>query len=174
MKSLLTICIFLFLAIAAQSQTKTFVRIFDQEGKKIHKGYIENTSDSSLTISLNKETFEINADQISVIKMKRSFGHTILITSLIAGASMAIIGAATADPDAWIFAYTAAEGAFGGLMIGAATGVATGSIIAGTRNRPVFNIDRKHEQWIKVKDLLRQRYPIPGNQASNTIMNQTR
>lgn len=174
MKSLLNICIFLFLAIVAQSQTKTFVRIFDQQGKKIHKGYIENTSDTTLTISLNKEIIEIKVDQISIIKMKRSFGHTVLITSLIAGSSMAIIGAATADPDAWIFAYTAAEGAFAGLMLGAATGVATGSIIAGTRNRPVFNVDRKYEQWVKIRDLLRQHYPIPGNQITNTIMNQTR
>ena len=174
MKSLLTIYIFLFLVVSAQSQTKTFVRIFDQQGKKIHKGYIENTTDSSLTISLNKETFEIKADQISVIKMKRSFGHTVLITSLITGTPMAIIGAATADPDAWIFAYSAAEGAFGGLILGAATGVATGSIIAGTRNRPAFNVDRKHEQWIKVRNLLRQHYLIPGNQTNNTIMNQTR
>ena len=174
MKSLLTTCIILLLATVAQSQTKTFVRIFDEQGKKTYKGYIMNTSDSSLTVSLNKETVEIPANQIAVIKLKRSFGHTVLITSLIAGTSMAIFGVATADPDAWIFAYTAAEGAFAGLMLGAATGIATGSIIAGTQNRPVFIVDRKQEQWMKVRDLLRQHYPIPGNQTSNSIPNQTR
>src|SRR5688572_4398251 len=164
MKSLLTICMFLFLGIAAQSQTKTFVRIFDENGKKTHKGYIMNSSDSSLTINLNKETFEIPANQITVIKLKRSFGHTVLITTLISGTSWAIFGAA----------YALAEGALAGLIVGGAEGVATGSFIAGMRNRPVFNVNRKHEQWIKVKDLLRQHYLIPGNQTSNTIMNQTR
>ena len=174
MKSLLTICMILSLASATQSQTQTFVRIFDENGKKTHKGYIMNTSDSSLTISYNKGRIEIPAGQIATIKLRRSFGHTLLITTLIAGTSMAILGVATADPDAWIFAYTAAEGALAGLTLGAVTGVATGSAIAGTRNRPAFIVDRKQEKWMKVRDLLRQHYPIPENQTTNSITNQTR
>src|SRR4030095_8332482 len=99
MKKLLTICL-LIITIAAQSQKKTFVRIFDANGEKTHTGFLTQTSDSSITLSLNKKEFEIPVNQIGVIKLKRSAGHTILIGALIAGGSLAILGAATADPDA--------------------------------------------------------------------------
>lgn len=88
MKTLFIMCM-LLITIAAQSQSKTFVKIYDELGSKIRKGYIINASDSSITISLNTKTFEIPAEQISVIKLRRSFGRTILITALIVGVSRA-------------------------------------------------------------------------------------
>jgi len=172
MKSLF-ISVSLFIVTAAQSQMKTFVRIFDENGNKIHKGYLIQTLDSSLVLlkskdypllktlgnhlalSKNTKTYEIPITKIATIKLRRSFGHTVLLTTLIAGGSFAIFGAATADPTAWLFAYTAGEGALAGFILGTVPGAMAGSIIAGTRSRPVFNVNMKQEQWMKVKAVLK-------------------
>ena len=106
-------------------------------------------------MTVNKKAVEIPVSQISILKLRRSFGHTVLITSLITAGTLAILGAATADPDAWIFGYTAAEGIASGLISGALIGGAAGSIIAGTRNRPVIKVDRKIENWPVARDALR-------------------
>ena len=163
MKYILSISLILLLAMTAQSQKRTFVRIFDERGKKIHSGFFAGTSDSSVIILKSNNEFEIPISQISTIKLRRSFGHTVLITSIIAGSAMAIFGIATADPDAWIFGYTAGEGAIAGLLLGAGTGIVTGSIIAGTRNRPVFMINKNPEQWIKARILLKPYLPVSEN-----------
>ena len=73
---------------------------------------------------------------------------------------MALFGIVTADPDAWVFGYTAGEGAIAGLIFGAGTGVVAGSVIAGTRNRPVFNINMNPEQWMKARILLKPYIPV--------------
>lgn len=143
MKQILTILFVLLITAAAQAQKKTFVRIFDQVGSKIHKGFLYSTSNSSLTILQNKKEVEIPISQIGIIKLKRSFGHTLLISSLIGGVSFALIVAATADPDSWLFAYSAGEGALAGLVGGAAIGLITGGIVGGTTNRPVFIVNGK-------------------------------
>ena len=159
MKNLIIICL-LVLTTAAQSQRKTFVRIFDLNGNKTHTGFLMQTSDSSIIISSNKETLEVPLNQIGIIKLKRSFGHTILITALIAGGTFAILGAATADPDAWIFGYTAGEGFLAGLLGGATTGTIVGSVIGGTTNRPVFTIAGKNENWEIAKKTLLVYLPL--------------
>lgn len=159
MKSLF-ISFSLLTVMTAQSQSKTFVRIFDDAGKKTHKGFLVQTSDSSLTLSTNETTYEIPISKIATIKLRRSFGHTVLLTSLIVGGSFAILGAATADPDAWILGYTAGEGALGGFILGAASGALAGSIVAGTRNRPIFEVNRNRERWMKAKSLLNSYLPV--------------
>ena len=106
-----------------------------------------------------------------MIKLRRSFGHTVLITSLIAGGTLAIAGAASADPDAWIFGYTVAEGLVAGFATGVATGAVVGSIISGTRNRPVFKIYKSQQNWQRVKEVLKRYAPVDpqGQFASKTM-----
>ncbi len=144
----------------AQSQSKTFVRIFDETGKKTHKGYLIQTSDSSLTLSTNEKAYEIPITKVATIKLRRSFGRTVLLTSLLVGGSFAILGAASADPYAYWFAYSAGEGALAGFIFGAAPGALIGSIIAGTRDRPVFKVNMKVEQWMHVNPLLKSYLPV--------------
>lgn len=143
----------MFLIVAASSQLKIFVRIFDNNGNKTHKGFLLRTSDSSLTLSSYKNSFEIPIDKIGSIKLRRSFGHTVLITSLITAGSFAVLGAASANPNAWIFAYTAGEGARAGFLFGAGTGAFWGTIISGIRKRPVFKINGSLEQWKKTQSV---------------------
>lgn len=163
MKHLLSISLILLLTMTVQSQKKTFVRVFDEGGKKTHKGYLTGTTDSSVTILKNIKEFEIPIRKISVIKLRRSAGHTILVTSLVSGVALALFGIATADPDAWIFGYTAGEGAIAGLILGVLSGAGTGSLIATTRNRPVFKINMNSEQWMKTRNLLNSYLPVSEN-----------
>lgn len=184
MKSLL-ISVSLFIVTAAQSQTKTFVRIFDEAGKKIYKGYLIQTLDSSLVLLKSKDypllktlenhltlskndtkTYEIPITKIASIKLRRSFGHTVLMTSLIAAGSFAILGAvstlATTDDPTGIVLDSPALG-FIFIAASGASGALTGSIIAGTRSRPVFKINRSQERWIKAKSILKSYLPVQSN-----------
>ena len=129
--------------------------------KKTFRGHLQDVTESSVFVMVaGKEMMEVPVSKISMIKLRRSFGHTVLITSLITGATLAIAGAASADPDAWIFGYTVAEGLVAGFVTGAATGVVVGGIISGTRNRPVFKIYRSQENWQRVKNVLQHYVPI--------------
>lgn len=163
MKSTLIMCLVLLITISAQSQKKTFIRIFNETGKKTYKGFLMAASDSSLTILNGEKTSEIPVSQITTIKLRRSFGHTVLVTTLILGTSIAILGIATADPSAGFIAYTAGEGALAGLAFGGGLGVVTGSIIASLRDRPAFKVNMKQEQWMKVKGLLKKYLPATMN-----------
>ncbi|MEO5946785.1 MAG: hypothetical protein ABIP79_08215 [Chitinophagaceae bacterium] len=133
---------------------ETFVRIFDEKGKKSYTGFLTQTTDNSIFIFQKNKSVEVPVSKITTIKLRRSFGHTVLITSLIGGAAFAIIGAATAEPDALIFGYTAGEGIAAGLLLGIPAGAAVGSIIAGTRNRPIFTINQNQEDWQKARQVL--------------------
>src|SRR6187402_3544014 len=141
MKYIITICAWLVLTLTANSQKTIFLRVFDETGKKIQNGFLRSVSDSSLTIQNGEKITEVLSSKISVIKVKRSFGHTVAISSGIGAGAFAIFGAATADPEAWIFGYTAAEGAAAGFITGAFTGAVVGSIIGATNKRPMLRIN---------------------------------
>lgn len=154
MKYIITICAWLALTVAGHSQKTIFLRVFDETGKKIQKGFLRNVSDSSLTIQNGEKITEVPVSKISVIKVKRSFGHTVAVSSGIGAAGFSIFGAATADPDAWVLGYTAGEGAAAGFIFGALAGVTAGSIIAATNKKPVLKINMNQAEWMKAKSAL--------------------
>ena len=154
MKYIITICAWLTLTLAANSQKTIFLRVFDETGKKIESGSLRSVSDSSLTIQAGEKITEVPVSKISVIKVKRSFGHTVAISSGIGAVGFAIFGAATADPDAWIYGYTAGEGAAAGFIFGAIAGATVGSIIGATNKRPVLQINMNQEKWMKARSAL--------------------
>src|SRR5262245_26162965 len=115
MKPIVTICAFLAMTFIAHSQKNMFLRVFDESGKKANKGFLAAVSDSSLTIENHGKMIEIPVSKMSVIKGKRSFGHTVLVSSGMGAATFAIAGVVTADPDEW-FGYTEGEGAASGFL----------------------------------------------------------
>jgi hypothetical protein len=153
MKYIFAICVFLIMAPAIHSQKK-FIRIFDETGRKTYKGYLSDVSDSTVTIRRSEKIIEIPITKIATIKLNRSVGHTVLVSSLVGATSFAILGIVTADPDAWIFGYTAAEGAVAGAAFGGLTGSGFGSIISALSNRPAYHVNMNHEDWMKVKPSL--------------------
>lgn len=124
-----------------------FIRVFNLEGKKINKGHVAFVGDSILGLKKNGNDIEINVKEIGTIKTKRSAGHNILIGSAIGTATGAILGAASADPDAWIFGYTAAEGATGFGLAGALGGAAIGGISIAFKNSTTFIINGEELRW---------------------------
>lgn len=154
MKYIITICAWLALTLVANAQKTIFLRVYNETGKKIQNGFLRSVSDSSLTIQNGGIMSEVPASKISMIKVKRSFGHTVAISAGIGAAGFAIFGAATADPEAWIFGYTAAEGAAAGFITGAFTGAVVGSIIGATNKRPVLRINMNQKEWMKAKSAL--------------------
>ena len=152
MKYVITICTWLTIALGAHSQETIFIRVFDESGKKIHKGSLSSVSDSSLTIRNREKMTEVPVSKISVIKIKRSFGHTVAISSGIGAAGFSIlVGAASADPDAWL---TAGEGAAAGFVFGALAGATVGTIIALSNKKPVLDINMNQQDWMKAKSAL--------------------
>ena len=154
MKYIITICAWLVLTLVANSQKTIFLRVFDETGKKIQKGFLRSVSDSSLTIQNGEKITEVPLSKISVIKVKRSFGHTVAVSSGIGAAGFSIFGAATADPDAWIYGYTAGEGAAAGFIFGVFAGATVGTIIAATSKKPVLQINMNPKEWMKAKSAL--------------------
>lgn len=175
--SLLTTCLFTLIIVQARanlikpqratanSSKSTFIRVFDKKGKKIYKGYLEALSDTSFTLSGEKQSVEIPVSRVGVIKLRHSIGHTILVTSVTTGIVLAIAFAATADPDALIVPITAGEGFVIGLLYGGIGGIPLGALIGGTRNRPVFLVNGNQSNWIKIKEALKKYLPAesPAN-----------
>ena len=153
MKYIITICTCLVIVFAAHSQKTIFLRVFDETGEKIQKGFLNSVSDSSLTVKNGNNMIEVPVSRISVIKIKRSFGHTVAVSSGIGAGGFAIFGAATADPDVFL-GYTAGEGAVGGFIFGALAGATVGSIIAATNKKPVLQINMDQKEWMKAKTAL--------------------
>lgn len=161
MKSTILLCFTLLVATISFSQKKTFVRVFDENGKKIQKGFLVATTDSSLTLQLGEKFSEIPINRVSVLKLGRSIGNTILISSLLFGTAFAIAGAVSADPSDLILTYTASEGAAAGFLGGTALGVLTGSLFYPFNKRPEFKVNQQLIEWVKIKDLLQEYLPNP-------------
>jgi len=135
-----------------ESNNSLFVRVYNLNGKKINKGKIIKISDTLLQLKTNKRIVNIAVNDIGSIKTKRSGGNNILIGSLIGATTGAIFGAATAEPDSWVFGYTSAEGAVGFGVIGALGGAAIGGITVAFKESETFYIAGKFENWKVFKD----------------------
>ncbi len=156
MKQVFVFTLLFLFSFSMVAQKETFARLYDLEGKKFASGFLVHLSDSSLTVNRKGLNQEIPMSRIGHITLRRSVGHAILLGSLITGATFAIIGGVTADPDAWIFGYSAGEGIVTGLAGGAVTGALIGAIVGGTRKRPIFHVDGNSEKWKQVKELLKR------------------
>ena len=151
------IALILSFNISAQEGTEKaniFVRVFDLQGKKINKGTIILISETLLQVSRNGEYVEIPVDSIGLIKTKRSAGNNVLIGAASGAIPMALLGAATADPDAWLFNYSAGEGAAAGAFIGGTAGAAIGAITILFKNSTSFIINGDELKLKEFKEMI--------------------
>jgi hypothetical protein len=129
------------------AQKTIFVRVYDFHGNKIGKGNVYAATDSSLQLGKDSATKTFAVSKIGSIKTKRSAGNNILIGSIVGGTSLAIAGAASADPEDEILGYTAGEGAAAGLVTGAVVGAAVGGITILFKNSKTFLINGDATNW---------------------------
>ena len=107
MKNLIfAITLILSINVCAQNEfenTNIFVRVYDLDGKKIGKGKILSILETSLQLYRKGESVKVMVNGIGSIKTKHSAGINVLVGAAIGATTMAILGAATAEPDAWVF-----------------------------------------------------------------------
>ncbi len=136
MKKILFLILFLVMVCAfVQGQKKVFLRVYGLAGNKFYKGHFAGTTDSSVFIYKDSGKVEIPAARIGSIKVKRSFGHTLLISASTGAVLVGMIGAASGESkvnDGSIsgafhnaLTITPAEGFAQGVIIGGVLGTAT-------------------------------------------------
>lgn len=130
------------------AQKTIFVRVYNLTGKKINKGHVLAATDTSLQLrTKGGGVVNLSISSIGTIKTKRSAGHNLLIGSLAGAGVVGILGAATADPNAWILGYTAGEGAVAGAFLGLPIGAAAGGITVLFKNPKTFIINGETDKW---------------------------
>ncbi len=145
-----TIGVLLCVTIYAQEGTiknTLFVRIYNLEGDKMNKGKVLTVNDTIIQLLKNKETVNIDMITIGLIKTKRSAGNNVLIGSLIGLTIGAIVGVASADPDALILGYSASEGGTGGGLVGAVLGSGLGAATIPLKNSKTYIINGDASRW---------------------------
>lgn len=135
------------------SKKADFVRVYNMQGKKIAKGKILSIADAFLVLKSNKSS-KIALSDIGYIKTKRSAGNNVLTGATVTAAFGAVLGASTANPDAWIFGYTAGEGAAMGIIGGAFLGSAVGGITAIFKNSKTYIINGDRTNWEAFKVIM--------------------
>ena len=93
---LLSITFLLCLNITAQElpkKSKVFVRVYNNEGKKIAKGKILNITDDALILKKGGSSITVPTADIMYLKTKRTNNHNVLIGGL-AGVSYGLYGSA--------------------------------------------------------------------------------
>lgn len=158
---ILIFAIAIIFSINSYAQGKTeignlFVRVYNLQGQKISKGKVLAVTDNSLQIKGKKGPMNIDVSSIGLIKTKRSAGNNLLIGSVIGASAMAILGAATAEPDSFL-GYTAGEGAAGGAIIGLPLGAAVGGITVIFKNSKSYSIDGDLLKWKLFQEMIAER-----------------
>jgi hypothetical protein len=143
------LCALLLIAVACSvsAQKSIFIRVFDLAGKKINKGHMVAVTDSSLSLEGKPLPVIVPLSAIGFIKTKRSAGNNLLIGSIVGASSMAILFAATAEPDAEFVSYSAAEGAAGGALLGLAFGAAIGALTIPFKGSKYYPINGDRTNW---------------------------
>jgi hypothetical protein len=135
------------------SQSGHFIRIYNLQNSKIAKRYLKSISDSSITIILSgkKDTKEIHYSKIGLIRLNRSFGHIVAITTLITTMSFGLLGAATAKSSTGLcFVCTPSDGLIVGSVVGALSGAIAGGIVSGAKTisvKKITTINGYFDNW---------------------------
>jgi hypothetical protein len=147
MMKILTLLFLMSLGHASFAQKSMFVRVYDLSGKKIHKGRVFKVTDSTLQLVGKTMPVTIPVQSVGFIKTKRSAGNNVLVGSIIGVSSIAILGAASAEPDAEWFGYSAGEGAAGGAIVGLPIGAAIGGLTTAFKNSKTYLINGDLGKW---------------------------
>lgn len=156
-KSIVLLIVLIFsITISAQNEfkNKVYLRVYNLDGMKINKGHIVFLNDSIINLRSNNKIHEINLRDIGFIKTKRSAGNNVLIGSVSGSALGAVLGAASSDPNDWIFGYTAGEGALIFGVLGGLGGGAIGGITALSKNSRTYVISGDLEKWKAFSEMM--------------------
>jgi hypothetical protein len=155
MKWLFTFLFCVSVSYAPFAQKAKFVRVYDLNGKKIAAGRILTTTDTSVRFRLmTGDTIDLPIPGVGKLKTRRSAGHNLLAASLAGAGALAIFGAATAEPEAMLFGYSAGEGAALGAILGLPLGAAIGGVSVLFKKVDVYPIKGNLQYWKTVRHSL--------------------
>jgi hypothetical protein len=143
----LTLMFLISISYNMYAQKSIFVRVFDLSGKKINKGHVFTVTDTSLQLKGKSVPVNIPVRSIGFIKTKHSAGNNVLIGSIVGVSSLAILGVASAEPDAEIAGYTALEGAGAGAIVGLPVGAVIGGLTSLFKNSKSYLINGDVTKW---------------------------
>lgn len=153
---LLTIIFTVIFSCSVYAQPSIFVRVYDLSGKKIQSGHVFAVTDSSMQLK-TIENQKINVTEIGFIKTKRSAVNNLAMGSLVGATTLAIAGAASADPDAIWFGYSAGEGAAFGTLVGIPLGAAVGGLTIPFKNPKTYIISGDLLKWKVFQSVVSQK-----------------
>jgi hypothetical protein len=159
--AILLIMVTTTLSIAGQK--KTFLRVYDVHGRKITKGFITGTTDTSVLIGDGDLINSIPAKKIGRIKTKRSIGHSILMTGLFIGTSSALLSLVATAGLSRVVSTPRGKAFVSGFFIGAGIGGALGGFWGAAKKINDFNINGNLENWRKLRPVIDQLYAGPVN-----------
>ena len=146
---LLSITFLLCLNIKAQElpkRSKVFVRVYNNEGRKIAKGKILNITDDAIILKKGSSPITIPIKDIMYIKTKRTYGHNMLIGGL--------VGAG------YVLTQVAGEGEYAAVIgviltpVFAAVGSGIGYITALFKNSQHYSIQGNPAKWQGFKEAM--------------------
>ena len=148
------------MVVAIVGEAQKFIRVYDTRGHKIAKGNVVDGSstDSVLVIERGNSIDTVPIQKVSYIKTKHSFGNNILIGTVIAAPTLAIISVIGNSPCSDCFITTTdGEAAVGGFIVGAAAGAVVGAITGVFKNSKTGIIDGDMQKWHEVRLKLAQK-----------------
>lgn len=160
-KVFLVILVALGSSCVGAQQKSVFIRAFDREGELITWGSLKEVTDSSVILQKGKQLTEVPVQRIGILKLRRSYGHTIFVSAAIQSVIFAtLFGIEGAGPDGgFLTPPTVGSGIMGGLVFGTVTGAYMGAVIGIFQKRPVLRVDNHTGKWKQVKDFLNPYLP---------------
>ena len=120
-----------------------FIRIYNQDGKKIAKGKLVSVNDSTLFLNLNGQRKTVPLASITTIKTKRSGGNNVAVGAGIGTVVFGVIGAISLGNDP--FWNDSSLGAGLGAIAGAPAGAIAGAIVASYKKKKIYSINGNTE-----------------------------
>ena len=150
-----------FYAQKEKNKAAPFIRVYDQDGKKISKGRIVSVTDTSLITGPREKPVTIDVSKIGFIKTKRSAGNNILWGTAIGAGTGALLGVSSGDTEGGFFSYSKEEGAaiYGVLMM--PIGAAIGAITILFKNSNTYPIDGEPTKWKAFREAMDEQSQLP-------------
>lgn len=153
MKHLLfAITLLLCLNITAQElpkKSKFFVRVYNNEGKKIAKGKILKITDSTLVLKKGRSSIKVPSNEISYLKTKRSNYHNALLGA--AGGLGLFLATTKIHKDCYLCADPGRL-RFVNSVVGAILGYGIGYITTIFKNSKLYIIGGDAQKWQGFKE----------------------
>lgn len=151
-----TLLFSLLLGCSLYAQKTMFVRVYDLSGKKINKGRVLATTDSTLQLKGQPSPISISVGNIGSIRTQHSTGHNIAIgsaTGVVVGLAVGLAIPISTDPNSFDVLSKGGQAA-AGAVLGLAGGALIGAISASLKDSKHVVINGDPAKWKAFQSLV--------------------